>query len=93
MDSNGRRCAFIDRAAAACDVDNASVVYTRAEQWAEGLGPHDPTLYYPFYQGEYDPEGRLRTPRDNAFLFWLIPILGVENGQYVPLEYHAQNCE
>ena len=36
VDSNGRRCAFIDRAAAACDVDNASVVYTRAEQWAEG---------------------------------------------------------
>jgi 16S rRNA (guanine527-N7)-methyltransferase len=36
VESNGRKCAFIDRAAAAADVDNASVVYTRAEQWAEG---------------------------------------------------------
>jgi 16S rRNA (guanine527-N7)-methyltransferase len=36
VESNGRKCAFIDRAAAASDVDNATVVYTRAEQWAEG---------------------------------------------------------
>jgi 16S rRNA (guanine527-N7)-methyltransferase len=36
VESNGRKCAFIDRAAAACGVDNASVVYSRAEQWDEG---------------------------------------------------------
>lgn len=44
VESNGRKCAFIDRAAAACDVDNASVVYARAEQWAEGLGACDVVL-------------------------------------------------
>ena len=36
VESNGRKCAFIDRAAAAADVDNASVVYARAEQWDGG---------------------------------------------------------
>jgi hypothetical protein len=67
----------------------------RPEQWAEGRSPQDPTLYYPFYQGEYDPDGRLRTPGDDPFLFWLIPILQAEgeNGPYFPLEYHAQNCQ
>jgi 16S rRNA (guanine527-N7)-methyltransferase len=36
VESNGRKCAFIDRAVAACGVDNAVVVYSRAEQWSEG---------------------------------------------------------
>ena len=36
VESNGRKCAFIDRAAAAADVDNAAVIYTRAEQWDAG---------------------------------------------------------
>jgi hypothetical protein len=62
------------------------------ERWATGHSPHDITLYHPYYQGEYDPEGRMLTPGDDPFLFWLIPILGVEDGQYVPLEYHARNC-
>jgi hypothetical protein len=62
------------------------------ERWATGHSPHDVTLYHPYYQGEYNAEGRLLTPADDPFLFWLIPILGVEDGQYVPLEYHARNC-
>jgi 16S rRNA (guanine527-N7)-methyltransferase len=36
VESNGRKCAFIDRAAAAADVDNAAVIYTRAEHWTDG---------------------------------------------------------
>ncbi len=36
VESNGRKCAFMNRAAAAADVDNAAVVYARAEQWAAG---------------------------------------------------------
>ena len=44
VESNGRKCAFIDRAAAACSVDNASVVYARAEQWAEGAEACDAVL-------------------------------------------------
>jgi 16S rRNA (guanine527-N7)-methyltransferase len=44
IEANGRKCAFIDRAAAACGVDNAAVVYTRAEQWTEGLEACDVVL-------------------------------------------------
>jgi hypothetical protein len=65
----------------------------RPEQWAAEQRPHDPTLYHPYYQGEYDPEGRLRTPGTDPFLFWLIPILRVKNGQYFPLQTHAENCQ
>ena len=36
--------------------------------------PRDPTNYYPFYQGEYTPDGTLKDP-DDPFLYWLIPIL------------------
>ena len=44
VESNGRKCAFIDRAAAACGVDNAEVIYTRAEQWTQGLEACDVVL-------------------------------------------------
>jgi 16S rRNA (guanine527-N7)-methyltransferase len=38
VESNGRKCAFIDRAAAVCGLTNADVVHARAESWADGLG-------------------------------------------------------
>ncbi len=41
VESNGRKCAFIDRTAAACDADNAQVAHARAEEWREGLGTCD----------------------------------------------------
>jgi hypothetical protein len=41
---------------------------------AEGNHPLDPTLYLPYYQGEFDAEGRLKFPND-PFLYWVIPIL------------------
>ncbi|HEY8503307.1 MAG TPA: hypothetical protein VIL46_01915, partial [Gemmataceae bacterium] len=31
---------------------------------AEGVSPYDPTTYQPYFQGEYDPEGRLVNPKD-----------------------------
>lgn len=36
VESNGRKCRFMDRAAAACAIDNAEVVPARAESWAAG---------------------------------------------------------
>jgi 16S rRNA (guanine527-N7)-methyltransferase len=36
IESNGRKCEFIARAAALCELDNAEVVNTRAETWVEG---------------------------------------------------------
>lgn len=42
----------------------------------EGPGRQEPTddwTYLPYYQGDYDRDGRLKDPED-PFLFWLIPI-------------------
>ena len=36
----------------------------------------DETMYLPYYQGEYDPDGKLLDPQDNL-LYWLIPIYRV----------------
>jgi 16S rRNA (guanine527-N7)-methyltransferase len=41
VESVGRKCAFIDRAAAAAGLDNVEVVNARAESWAEGVGRCD----------------------------------------------------
>jgi 16S rRNA (guanine527-N7)-methyltransferase len=41
VESNGRKCAFIDRAAAHAGVGNARAVRARAEGWTEGLGACD----------------------------------------------------
>jgi hypothetical protein len=60
------------------------------QEWLLTKSPHDPTLYRPYYQGEYNTRGELTTPLEDAFLWWLIPVLGVtEDGKLVPLEYHA----
>lgn len=36
MESVGRKCAFITRAAEACEVGNAEAVHARAEEWTDG---------------------------------------------------------
>ncbi len=41
VESNRRKCEFITRAAAVCELANAEVVNTRVEEWAEGLGACD----------------------------------------------------
>ncbi len=41
VESVGRKCAFLDRAAAAAGLRNVEVVPARAEAWEEGLGAHD----------------------------------------------------
>jgi 16S rRNA (guanine527-N7)-methyltransferase len=41
VESASRRCAFLERAAAACGAENARVVHARAEAWPEGLGAFD----------------------------------------------------
>ena len=41
MESNGRKCAFISRAAEACGAANAMAVHARAEDWGAGLGACD----------------------------------------------------
>jgi hypothetical protein len=39
----------------------------------DGVKPDAEWLYGPYYQGEYDADGRLKDPHD-PFLYWLIPI-------------------
>ena len=41
VESVGRKCAFLDRAAAAAGLRNVEVVPARAEAWADGLEVHD----------------------------------------------------
>jgi 16S rRNA (guanine527-N7)-methyltransferase len=41
VESVGRKCAFLDRAAAAMALDNVSVIPGRAEEWAAGIGSND----------------------------------------------------
>lgn len=38
VESVARRCAFIERAVSACELDNVEVVHARAEAWPEGIG-------------------------------------------------------
>ena len=41
VESVGRKCAFLDRAAAAMGLDNVDVVNARAEEWTAGLDRND----------------------------------------------------
>lgn len=41
VDSAARKCAFLTRVVAACDVSNAHVVHTRLEAWPDGLASFD----------------------------------------------------
>lgn len=41
VESNGRKCQFLQRATDVCAVDNAEVVPARAEEWEAGLGACD----------------------------------------------------
>jgi 16S rRNA (guanine527-N7)-methyltransferase len=41
VESNGRKCAFIEGAAAACGLTNTEVVRARAEDWPAGIGRFD----------------------------------------------------
>jgi 16S rRNA (guanine527-N7)-methyltransferase len=44
VDSQARKCAFIERIKADAGIDNASVVCARVEEWPEGIGGHDLVL-------------------------------------------------
>jgi hypothetical protein len=45
-----------------------------AQFMAHGLDPDNPTTLVPYYQGEFDREGKMLNPGD-PFLYWIIPIL------------------
>jgi len=44
LESQSRKCRFLRRLVAAVEVDNASVVESRAEEWSDGLGQHEVAL-------------------------------------------------
>ena len=44
VDSQARKCAFIERVSADGRIENASVVCARVEEWPEGIGAHDVVL-------------------------------------------------
>jgi 16S rRNA (guanine527-N7)-methyltransferase len=41
VESVGRKCAFLERAAAELGLDNVTVIASRAESWSDGFGVHD----------------------------------------------------
>lgn len=44
VESQQRRCEFLERVSAGARIDNAQVVRARAEEWHEGIGKHDLVL-------------------------------------------------
>jgi 16S rRNA (guanine527-N7)-methyltransferase len=44
VDSQARKCAFVQRVAVAAGIENAEVVCARVEEWPEGIGAHDVVL-------------------------------------------------
>jgi hypothetical protein len=44
-----------------------------AKQMSEGQHPDDAWQFFPYYQGEYDRNGRIKDENDR-YLFWLLPI-------------------
>ena len=49
----------------------------------EHLSPYDPTTYRVYFQGEFDPEGRLMDPMD-PMLYWHVPIVARPRTQFLP---------
>jgi hypothetical protein len=45
-------------------------------EFAAGASVVDPTVYWPYFQGEFDGDGNLKNPND-PYLYWLIPIIKV----------------
>src|ERR1700730_11914213 len=41
VESQRRRCEFLERVCADAEIENARVVWARAEEWRDGLGCHD----------------------------------------------------
>jgi hypothetical protein len=46
-------------------------IIVNGDSLAEGIEPWDPTLYLPYYHGEFDREGNM-VDRESPFLYWLI---------------------
>jgi 16S rRNA (guanine527-N7)-methyltransferase len=44
VDSQARKCAFIERVEVAARIENAEIVCARVEEWPEGIGVHDLVL-------------------------------------------------
>jgi 16S rRNA (guanine527-N7)-methyltransferase len=44
VESQARKCAFVERARTAAGIDNAIAVCARVEEWPEGIGVHDAVL-------------------------------------------------
>jgi hypothetical protein len=63
--------------------------------FVDGASVLDPTLYWPYFQGEFDHDGNLKDPKD-PYLYWLIPILKIATSDGVapsgasPAELHQE---
>jgi hypothetical protein len=49
------------------------------KEFADGKDPYDKDTYWPFFVGEFDPDGRLLNPYD-PLLYWIVPIVKQPDG-------------
>ena len=56
----------------------------KPEEIAAGIDPTEKNFYYPYYHGEFTPDGELLNPHD-PYLYWLIPIIRT----YDPIAFRA----
>jgi hypothetical protein len=61
----------------------------QAQAMAEDWDPLNPVYYAPYYQGEFDRDGKLLKP-DDPFLYSLIPILYEPKSDLRPGGFRAQ---
>jgi hypothetical protein len=54
-----------------------------------GRDPYNASLYLPFYQGEYDKNGKLKDPTD-PMLFWLVPIVQYQHPDWESREEYKK---
>jgi hypothetical protein len=51
------------------------------KEFAQGKDPYDKDTYWPFFVGEFTPDGELNNPYD-PLLYWIVPIIKTPEGEY-----------
>jgi hypothetical protein len=52
--------------------------FLSAQQMAAGFDPQDPTMYHPYFWGEYDARGKMTAESEkDPYLYWQLPFLRV----------------
>jgi hypothetical protein len=50
---------------------------------AQGISPLDPRYFWAYFQGEFDPDGKLLDPEE-PFLYWVLPMANLPRDPHAP---------